>query len=180
MTNTEDPSPRFHASRRAFATRAAVAASAAALLAGIAVPANALPLAQQDPAVRTPIEGDVVTCLVDGESLTLTGVSGAMVRRETTRIDGKGRAHVLFTIRAANAVLTDSTGASYQMTGRGHDRVLYPTTRVTGDSLRESIRYRFDIVGAAGRIGVVRFALNSVAGKPPTIVDRSTCEIPQE
>jgi hypothetical protein len=160
--------------------RAATATIALALLSSIAPPAGAVPLSDKDRAEATPIAGDVVTCIVSGEKLDLTGVSGAMIENETTRIDRHGRAHVLFTIRTDDAVLADPSGATYQLIGRGYDRVLYPTTKITGEPALESIRYRFDVVGAEGRVGVVRFALTSVAGEKPTITDTSTCKIPQD
>jgi hypothetical protein len=160
--------------------RTATATIALALLSSIAPPAGALTLSDKDRAEATPIVGDVVTCIVSGEKLNLTGVSGSMMESETTRIDTHGRARVLFTIRADDAVLADPSGATYQLIGRGYDRVLYPTAKITGEPARESIRYRFDVIGADGRVGVVRFALTSVAGEKPRITDTSTCQIPQD
>lgn len=180
MTSTQAPSHRTAPSKHALPVRAATATIAMALLSSIASPVGAVALRENPQAVGTPILGDVVTCVVNGENLVLTGVSGSMVENESTRIDRKGRARVLFTIRANHALLADASGATYQLIGRGYDRVLYPTAEVTGEPTRESIRYRFDVIGDAGRVGVVRFALTSVAGAKPTITDTSTCQIPEE
>ena len=151
-----------------------VSSSTAALLVGAAaLPASADPTAQ-------PIAGDVVTCTIAGAAVPLVGTSGHMLTEETTHVDAQGHARSLFTIRAHDARLAGPDGTRYRLIGGGFDRVLYPTEINTGEVLRERILFHFDVIGPAGRVGVVRFSLHAEAGEPPAVTDTSTCQLPQQ
>jgi hypothetical protein len=154
--------------------RSATAAVAAAALVGVpALPASAQPQAH-------PIAGDVVTCTIAGATVALVGASGHTLTEETTRVDAQGRARSLFTIRTSHARLTGPDGTPYRLIGGGFDRVLSPTDANPGDVLREHILFHFDVIGPAGRVGVVRFSLRAEAGSPPAITDSSTCQLPEQ
>ncbi len=156
---------------RQIGRRAIAAAAAATILGTTALPASAKPS-------PVPIVGDIVTCTINGSAVQLVGVSGHMLKEETTRIDRRGRARTVFTVRADHAELVGPDGTSYALTGRGFDRVLYPTADNTGKVLRERMRFHFDVVGPSGRVGVVRFSMRVGRDGPPVTTDRSTCQIP--
>lgn len=165
--------PRSRSLPRRLLVGSSTAAVSAALLVGTSTPpASAEPTAQ-------PIAGDIVTCTIAGIEVPLVGTSGHLVAEETTQLDAQGRARSLFTIRAHHAFLAGPDGARYRLTGGGFDRVLYPTEVNTGEVLREHILFHFDIIGPAGRVGVVRFSLRAEEGAPPVVTDTSTCQIPQ-
>jgi hypothetical protein len=155
--------------RRAIATTA----SALAVTAVAAVTANPASAAASTQAV--PAAGAVVTC--DGVG-ALTGTSGYLRQRETTTVDGRGRAHVLFTIATDRVELAGADGTRYRLTGAGFDHVLYPGGAVTGDILREHEQFHFDVTTGDHIVGVVRFRLHTGTDQIPHVRDASTCQLP--
>ncbi|MGN6686727.1 MAG: hypothetical protein ACTHK1_04235 [Actinomycetales bacterium] len=141
--------------------------------AGVALLA-ATPAAHADPgAVRISAAGAPVSC-----DLSLTGASGYLQQRETSRLDGQGRAHVLFTITAHNVVLVDGEGREYRLVGSGHDVVRYATSDLRGDITGEQESFDFTVVGERGPVGVVRLHLRLGADGVPRVTDDSTCTLP--
>lgn len=124
---------------------------------------------------QIPAAGAPVTCDRVG---TLTGSSGYLTESESTHIDRKGRAYVLFTIGARGVVLTGDDGARYRLVGAGFDAVLYQTGDVTGDIQYEDEAFVFDVVGPHGRVGVVRFWLHTGPDQIPHVHESSTCQLP--
>ncbi len=124
---------------------------------------------------HVPAAGAPVTCQSVG---TLTGLSGYLSQRESTRLDRLGRAHVLFTIAAHRVVLTGKNGARYRLIGAGYDAVLYRTSNVAGAIEREDEAFTFNVVGRHAVVGVVRFRLHVRANQTPQVHDASTCQLP--
>ncbi|AXH96727.1 hypothetical protein [Ornithinimicrobium avium] len=150
--------------------RHAMATTTAALVIGAAVPASAAA-----PTHDVPAAGEVVTCDTVG---ALTATSGSLRQRETTTIDGRGRAHVLFTISTDHVRLVGADGTRYRLTGGGFDHVLYPGGAVTGDVLSEHELFFFNVVTDGDIVGVVRFRLRTGSDQIPHVVDASTCQLP--
>ncbi|MGN6600041.1 MAG: hypothetical protein ACTHMW_12290 [Actinomycetes bacterium] len=138
--------------------------------AGVALLA-ATPAAHADTgAVRISAAGAPVSC----GSLSLWGASGYLQQQETSRLDGQGRAHVLFTITAHNVVLVDDDGGEYRLVGSGHDVVRYATSDLSGDITGEQESFNFTVVGERGPVGVVRLGADGV----PRLTGNSTCQLP--
>jgi hypothetical protein len=144
------------------------------LLAAASLPAWACP-PNADSSIQIPARGAPVTC--DGTGM-LTGSGGYLVQSETTRIDQRGRAHVLFTISAHHVSLTSGGVAGYRLRGGGFDRVIYRTSDISGDIVREDEAFRFDVIGPGGVVGVVRFRLHTGPNGTPLVHDTSTCQLP--
>lgn len=156
---------------RSIAQRAvATAAGVLTLTALTAYPASAAA-----PSSSVPAAGDVVTCDDVG---TLTATDGYLRQRETTAIDGRGRAHVLFTISADHVRLVGTDGTRYRLIGAGFDQVLYPGSAITGDVLHENEQFHFNITTGNDVVGVVRFRLHTGADQIPHVRDASTCQLP--
>lgn len=160
----------LHAARTGFAL-----AGTALLLAGTA----SQPASAHSPTTSRSAVGDVVTCVIGGGTVALTGTSGTITTAETTRVDARGRAHSTFRVAAHRVHLAGPDQRTYRLTGSGFDHVLYPTEQDQGDVLREHIVYHFDVIGSSGVVGVVRFRLTARRGSAPVVSDSSTCEIPQ-
>lgn len=153
------------------ASRVIVAAAGAlALTAAVTTSASAA-----TPTESVPAAGDVVTCQSVG---ALTGTSGYLRQQERTIIDGRGRAHVLFTIAADRVQLVGPDGRSYRLVGGGYDYVVYPGRAVTGDVVREAEQFHFDVIADHHVVGVVRFRLRTRSDQVPHIHDASTCQLP--
>lgn len=148
----------------------AIAVGALAVAVVTAGPASAATPTQAIPAV-----GDVVTCDDVG---TLTATGGYLRQRETTTIDGRGRAHVLFTISTDHVDLVGADGTRYRLIGAGFDHVLYPGSAVTGDVLHENEQFHFNVITGGDVVGVVRFRLHTGADQIPHVRDASTCQLP--
>jgi hypothetical protein len=160
-------STRIHTTtRRAVATTAGVLAVAAVA---------ASPASAAAPAQAVPAAGAIVTCDSVG---ALTGTSGYLRQRETTTVDSRGRAHVLFTIATDRVRLAGADGNRYRLIGAGFDRVVYPSSAVTGDVLREDEHFNFDVSTGGHIVGVVRFRLHTAADQTPHVHDASTCQLP--
>ena len=168
--STKQPATQLRAARTGLAL-----AGTALVLAGT----SAQTAGADSPATSRSAVGDVVTCLIGGSPVALTGTSGTVRSAETTRIDGQGRAHSMFRVAAHQIHLVGPDRSTYRLTGSGFDHVLYPTEQNYGDVLSERIDYHFDVTGDSGVVGVVRFTLSFEAGSAPVIADSSTCQVPQ-
>ena len=155
--------------------RRAVATTAGALAVAAVAAVAASPASAAAPTQAVPAAGAIVTCDSVG---ALTGTSGYLRQRETTTVDGRGRAHVLFTISTDRVELAGTDGTRYRLIGAGFDRVVYPGSVVTGDVLREDERFHFDVSTGSHVVGVVRFRLHTGADQTPHVRDISTCQLP--
>jgi len=162
-----DQCPTIHRSAR---TAVITAAGALTLMSAWALPASA-----GTPHDVVPAVGAVVTCQGVGD---LIGSSGYLRQRETTTVDGRGRAHVLFTITTQAVVLAGADGSLYRLVGVGYDHVVYPGAAVSGNVVSEDERFLFDVIGADHVVGVVRFRLRTRDDQIPQITDSSTCQLP--
>ena len=127
------------------------------------------------PRQAVPAVGAIVTCDSVG---ALTGTSGYLRQRETTAVDGRGRAHVLFAIATDRVRLVGADGTRYRLIGAGFDSVVYPGSTVTGDVLHEDEHFNFDVSTSGHVVGVVRFRLHTGADRTPHVHDASTCQLP--
>lgn len=166
-------SPHTHFRRGRRVRTAGLLVSSAVAIVAAAAPATAAE--PSSPAIDVPAAGSVVTCTSTGP---LTATAGYLRERETTILDSRGDAHVLFTIAAEQVRLTAPDGRRYSLLGAGFDAVQYPTAAVTGPVLREQQAYTFAVVGRATLAGVVHFRSFTGADQIPHINDTSTCTLP--
>ncbi len=155
-------------------TRVAITTVAGALTLTTAAAAVAAP-ASASPAELVPAVSGVVTCQGLGP---LLGAGGYLRQQESTTVDGVGRAHVRFSITADDVTLVGADGSRYRLVGAGYDHVVYPGRDITGNAVSEEEGFQFDVIGADGVVGIVRFRLRIRNGESPHIDDTSTCQLP--